>query len=371
MHLMSGRMVGRYWREGSPLLYVFSQKVIAMFFLRACLLVGLLNLTNQFVLAQTDAYRERTWTDNSGKYRLQATFAGLENQTVLLEKSDGSVVRVPLDRLSQPDREVARSLASRKAAKPASQTTKMPANLKLSAKLSKRAPDGVIVFSNVERQRPIFATLEFHGSFVANAVRYGRFQFNRLADDQGKMLKLLKPISGQFNENLQTEMAEVKHFFLERPDLLHVQLTLEKPSADARQLTIEGSAQFDVRAAITIDNVLAQLKEPLAAPGLEKIGRLTASRPRPGEAEPGEALAIDLIGDRTKVDDVELLDGEGQTISTGGTGMGSRRQARIIRWTGHPLPRDTKLRIILAGEPQRVTVPIKFSALAIDGKEKK
>lgn len=46
----------------------------------------------------------RTWTDSSGDHQLQAEMVGLADGTVQLKKADGTVVKVPLSRLSSNDR---------------------------------------------------------------------------------------------------------------------------------------------------------------------------------------------------------------------------------------------------------------------------
>ncbi len=46
----------------------------------------------------------RLWTDASGNFQMQAVYRGLDNGKVMLEKPDGSVIRVPLEKLSAADR---------------------------------------------------------------------------------------------------------------------------------------------------------------------------------------------------------------------------------------------------------------------------
>ena len=47
----------------------------------------------------------RTWKDKSGAYSVKAKFLGIKENAVGLEKEDGSVVRVPIDKLSDADLE--------------------------------------------------------------------------------------------------------------------------------------------------------------------------------------------------------------------------------------------------------------------------
>jgi len=46
----------------------------------------------------------RTWTDRTGKYRVEARLRGVEDGQAKLEKPDGSIISVPLSKLSEADR---------------------------------------------------------------------------------------------------------------------------------------------------------------------------------------------------------------------------------------------------------------------------
>ena len=51
----------------------------------------------------------RTWTDVSGQYRTEAAFLGFENGQVRLEKRDGSITTVAMERLSDLDQQYVKS----------------------------------------------------------------------------------------------------------------------------------------------------------------------------------------------------------------------------------------------------------------------
>lgn len=51
----------------------------------------------------------RRWSDTSGKYKVDARFLAFENGDVRLVKSDGTILLVPLDRLSSSDRNYVRA----------------------------------------------------------------------------------------------------------------------------------------------------------------------------------------------------------------------------------------------------------------------
>jgi hypothetical protein len=54
----------------------------------------------------------REWTDGTGKFRVEADLQSVEDGMALLTKSDGSTVKVPLDRLRECDRQFATKLYS-------------------------------------------------------------------------------------------------------------------------------------------------------------------------------------------------------------------------------------------------------------------
>ncbi len=45
----------------------------------------------------------RTWADKSGRFKIQAKFVEMSGKSVVLEKEDGSQVKIPLDKLSEAD----------------------------------------------------------------------------------------------------------------------------------------------------------------------------------------------------------------------------------------------------------------------------
>lgn len=52
----------------------------------------------------------RTWTDNTGSFKVTARFIDVDAKTVILQKEDGSDIRVPLERLSAEDTRYIKSL---------------------------------------------------------------------------------------------------------------------------------------------------------------------------------------------------------------------------------------------------------------------
>ena len=61
--------------------------------------------------AASAASRLRTWTDATGKFKVEAEFLGLTDGQVKLRRKDGREVALPLARLSPADQQAAQKLA--------------------------------------------------------------------------------------------------------------------------------------------------------------------------------------------------------------------------------------------------------------------
>ncbi|MGC4005678.1 MAG: SHD1 domain-containing protein [Pirellulales bacterium] len=63
------------------------------------------------VFAQA-AEESRTWTDSTGKYKLEGKFVKVEDGKLHLEQAGGKKMVIPLDKLSAADAKVAKDLAA-------------------------------------------------------------------------------------------------------------------------------------------------------------------------------------------------------------------------------------------------------------------
>ena len=55
--------------------------------------------------------KKRTWTDSTGKFKIEAEFVKLAAGSVTLKRNDGSEISLPLDLLAAPDQAIAKKLA--------------------------------------------------------------------------------------------------------------------------------------------------------------------------------------------------------------------------------------------------------------------
>ena len=76
-------------------------------FFRPILMTCLLLLAAGSPLAAQDAAGPRTWTDVTGKFKIEAEFVSLANEQVTLKKADGTTITLPLAKLGFADRKLA------------------------------------------------------------------------------------------------------------------------------------------------------------------------------------------------------------------------------------------------------------------------
>lgn len=76
--------------------------------LACCLFLSMLFVVMAVALA---VEKTRVWTDKSGKFKLEAEFVSVDGTEVLLKKSTGDIIRIPLEKLTPADAEIARKMA--------------------------------------------------------------------------------------------------------------------------------------------------------------------------------------------------------------------------------------------------------------------
>ena len=72
-----------------------------------------------FILTSLASAESRTWTDRTGQHHIEAVMVGYEDGVVELQKTDDSLVKLPLNKLSPEDPQfVRRELRRRRDAGP-------------------------------------------------------------------------------------------------------------------------------------------------------------------------------------------------------------------------------------------------------------
>jgi hypothetical protein len=160
--------------------------------------------------------------------------------------------------------------------------------------------------------------------------------------------------------------VELDHFFLDDPDTLAIPMIFEKPSEGASQLSLTGSLQIKTRPSVVVNDVLAHIGRLLTAPGLDALGRFKVAKAGPDDAEdPDTALVIEFVGDLERIREMSLVRSDGSAVSDGQMSNWSERQARVVLFCSENIPKDAKLRIVPAGDPQVAAIPLRLHDIPI------
>lgn len=313
------------------------------------------------LLVTASQTRAREWTDSTGRYTVEAELVEVTDDKVLLKKTDGRIVSVPLARLSAADRDYVNSLVEQGPNGP--EAAEKAINQKLT--LSYEKPFGVFAPHSVE---PLFGTLELTGKAVEQATAYGFVRVKTAKDDTGQVLRLIK---SQFSFDDPTKGFVEFDSFGKENDTATIHLMFERPSTTATHLAVvEGSVRLMTggrREEVVVDNVLQKSGSTLSAPPLKAAGmRLRAQEPGEGDVEdPAKAISIVVNGPTDILHEIALVDSGGEKLNLGQTSFSFGRTTHYTLESQEKLPADTKLKLTLVSGQQPMTVPFKFVNVAI------
>lgn len=112
---------------------------------QVCLVVGIATLT-PFVLSQSVC--AETWSDTTGKFTIQAEYAGISGTDLVLRKPDGTKIKVPIRKLSLESRAQAKAMYDKqKAGLVPTNGTSVPATTAASAPSSYRPAPRALNFA--------------------------------------------------------------------------------------------------------------------------------------------------------------------------------------------------------------------------------
>ncbi len=112
---------------------------------KACLLLALI----AFLYA--DEALARKWTDSTGRFSVEAEFVEFVGGQVALKKTDGELIRLPLERLSEADQQHVQSLTARVTIRAIVERRNLEVRLR-AANVSLRKVDGQSLFGNIVSQ---------------------------------------------------------------------------------------------------------------------------------------------------------------------------------------------------------------------------
>jgi hypothetical protein len=215
-------------------------------------------------------------------------------------------------------------------------------------------------------ERTLYVTVSLKGEPVLNAYEYGEFQVTSARDDTGAALELAAPVKDQFSAEFGESFVELNDFFLDVKDTLPIRFALTPPAEGAKSITLEASIKLKVRESIVVENVLDSLGSNLKHERLAELGTFKVSKQNADNGNPDHGLQLEVTGPEGTVEEIELLDGEGQPLKTAGQfsfGFGNQKTFNVD--TGEKLPAGTHLRITLGGSETIQVVPLKFEDVAL------
>ena len=95
----------------------------------------------------------RIWTDSTGKHQIRAKFVDLKDGQVRLERPNGSISRIPLDKLSKEDQAVVRDLGKKKNEQTRREKEGLVVGDRVEAKIFREWEPGTVAGIDYDRKR--------------------------------------------------------------------------------------------------------------------------------------------------------------------------------------------------------------------------
>jgi hypothetical protein len=246
-----------------------------------------------------------------------------------------------------------------------------------------RPPSALLPIESFKKRKLLYATIELTGKLIAETSEYGLLRFDSVKDDQGKVLEVRG--AGPTMNDPTRKFIKIGGPF-QKKESLTIHLYLQQPSDEAIALAVmSGSVQVltgGKHKEVIIDNVLGKAGTTLTDPALMAAGlnvmprvlskgeRLFPSSPGRWVDDPEKTLAVE-VGGRYKdsVEDYALLDGTGAKVklSSWPTKIPSQQNNIYVLETEEGVPQDAKLKLKFSYGQVPVTVPLKFTNVAIGG----
>lgn len=339
-------------------------KIILGIFTAFCLSVGTLSFS-----------QERTWTDKSGKYKVEASFIRIVDGQLKLKRLDNKKeIFVPLSRLSAEDQAAAKNMMARLNLNPNDEkptTSKKSLKLKAEVKLSnfiELGDDKKNTAPNIELL--VTAT----GKEAQNAIEIGFLKLTEIVDNSGGNLQLKKPLSDFFDKSKKYEKISDRgdDFFDEHP-LDGVRCTFEiiRPSKKTTSLKqIKGSFKIRTggkREIIKVEKAISNLGKVKSSKLSDLNIEATIKRPNT------DSLEINLNGnDLTSAYRVAVLDPNGKKLKAqNGSSWGGYNKSMSYTYSfNRAIPADATVFIFLAYGTVEKEIPFLFSNLKIPKKNR-
>lgn len=193
--------------------------------------------------------QERNWSDNTGNFNVDAVLVGVEDDIVILRKSDDGELQVPLSRLSKNDQQFVQQWKMDEAKK--SETSDSPTkddwNADIKTKATGKREAGFDYDFNSKAPMPeVTVQVEIFGKAAAKAISYGKLKIDSFKDGKGADLKILVD---EFGPDIAKEMEKINKrgddFFGHPSDGIRFEIkSMDKAGSVKKVSLVEG--QVDV-----------------------------------------------------------------------------------------------------------------------------
>jgi len=205
--------------------------------------IGIIALSAFSLCASAFGQASRTWSDSTGKFKINATFVAVEDGKVKLKRTDGTSVSLPLTRLSAADQAYVRTLADAPApGTPESPRASAP-DSEFKKSVTARWSKTVSFSDNKKQPTALEVVVELKGEAAAAAMAYGMLEVSE-ATAGGTPLKI-KPAIVSFDD-LTKKMLPIDHsrsgFLSEHPkDGVRAVFVFKNPGMISKVDSFEGS----------------------------------------------------------------------------------------------------------------------------------
>lgn len=321
---------------------------------------------------------ERTWTDSTGKFQVDAELVEVQDGTVVLRRADGRTVRVPLKRLSKSDQQY---VAEHQTA----DDTAAADELKITAEAEWGpaffAPEG-----DDAPEPPLQISILIGGKAAAQSSAFGGLKLESIKDGRDRELegKLDSMMGGFMNDQDQMQLIDRTSQFKKHPkDGVRIPIEIENPPSPIDSIKeIRGTVKLRTGGRhenVVVEDIKKQLDQPIDDATLKqaKISVQASSQTSEDSAPDdgfgfgfgggaAETIVVKARGELEPLTRVELVDADGkllETVMTGSAGFG--QQIHYSLGFAKPIPEDARLRLVLHLDAEEITVPFKINDIKV------
>ncbi len=306
---------------------------------------------------------DRTWTDDTGKFSVKAEFVAIKQGKVQLKRADnGQLIEVPLDRLSQADRELATKLAT--SAK--ENTDQAAGELKVTGALRwSKFPS--FDENGKEAPRDLELVVTAKGKQAVEAIRYGFLKLDSVTTAQGtKLARKKEDFDFEDLGKKYTTVDRTKNMFVEQPkDGLTVAITLDR-GKDRIARIAEAKGSFKIRTGGKRKVLKIENAPSLHDKDLDNAEFKAAQIKAKVEAA-DKNLILHLEGEHGSIYRVEAKTPSGGELK-GQSGSGSGGGGRFKQFSFFffdSIPKNATLFVHMASDTVEVEVPFELKNLKV------